>query len=546
MEDSQKTSGNWEDPYDAFLAGEGTVSIQYYLDNVFKDSDNLYLSYEDELIKNISGNTEYTLKEFYDALDSSFDTPGQVGTMSYAFLDCGADGNKELAIKVSGPFVEPESDMTFVVKDMDGQLQVIYLFAEWSRSETTLYEYGELCGFGSGGASVHGWTEAFINAEGKYVFGYDYEEESDLDQFAAFKEHDDFDASNLEGTICVYTVRIVPYSEETKDDEYYSYSVYKDYGEKLEVPNLYTDSPYQKVMDSFKNISFLTADELDKLLNDHLDECGLTYKMDHGLELHYTEIDFDKEYVHDTTADKYRVTNNIQEELALVEEISSEYENMGIDNMPQQDAKDASYKWYLIWDVELNDLWSRITDEIDPDKKQALVEEQRNWVKRKEANVYEAGVEFEGGSMQPLLENSKSRSFTRKRCYELAGILAEIRGEDFQVPTAVAESYESVDRTLDEVFESFKGQWIFDESRGACIGVEKSEDTDLAPEGSTWTVWETGGDVISDLDVYSFTDDTITFKVPRDGYDSYYKLRFSWEGDVELIYGNSLEELYEQ
>ena len=94
---------------------------------------------------------------------------------------------------------------------------------------------------------------------------------------------------------------------------------------------------------------------------------------------------------------------------------------------------------------ELNDLWSRITDRIDENSKQALLEEQRAWVKRKEAHVTEAGAEFEGGTMQPFLENCAGKEYSRKRCYELAEILAELEGEDFVVPDAVAESYADVD-----------------------------------------------------------------------------------------------------
>ena len=37
-----------------------------------------------------------------------------------------------------------------------------------------------------------------------------------------------------------------------------------------------------------------------------------------------------------------------------------------------------------------------------------LLEEQRAWIKDKEAAVQEAGKEAEGGSLQPLLENTEA------------------------------------------------------------------------------------------------------------------------------------------
>ncbi|MBO4717139.1 MAG: DUF1311 domain-containing protein, partial [Spirochaetales bacterium] len=301
----------------------------------------------------------------------------------------------------------------------------------------------------------------------------------------------------------------------------------------------------QKVMDSHKDITFISTDEMDRIAADRMVEIGVTDKIGSGAYLEFKDIDFDREYVHDISADKYQSFASIQEELEVYEKLSVEFDESDIDNMPQQVANYTSYRWYDLWDNELNDLWDRIVGEISEDKKQALVEEQREWIKRKDLNVKEAGSDFEGGTMQPLLENCAAERFTRKRCYELAAILAEIRGEDFQVPGDVAESYADVDHTLEEMFEKFEGQWITDQERGACIGVEKSDTCDMAPEGSKWTVWETGGDVISDLDVYSFTDYAIIFKVPHDSYDSYYKLQFNWDNEVELLYGNSLEELYD-
>ena len=98
-----------------------------------------------------------------------------------------------------------------------------------------------------------------------------------------------------------------------------------------------------------------------------------------------------------------------------------------------------------MWDGELNDLWSRITDKIDEDRKQALLDEQRAWIRRKEAYIAKAGAEFEGGTMQPFLENCAGKEYSRKRCYELAEILAVLDGEDFVIPDAVAGSFADVD-----------------------------------------------------------------------------------------------------
>ena len=53
----------FDDPYDAFLAGEGTLSFKYYKENIPEDT---YLSYEDRLIVCFPEDKEFTIKEFRD------------------------------------------------------------------------------------------------------------------------------------------------------------------------------------------------------------------------------------------------------------------------------------------------------------------------------------------------------------------------------------------------------------------------------------------------------------------------------------------------
>jgi uncharacterized protein YecT (DUF1311 family) len=234
-------------------------------------------------------------------------------------------------------------------------------------------------------------------------------------------------------------------------------------------------------------------------------------------------------------------TASIQNEIAEIETKYQEYEDLDWASMPQQPANITTYEMYKLWDDELNSIWSRLVEEVTPEKKEELLADQREWIKKKEASVKAAGEEAEGGTLQPQLENGTACRYTRKRVYYLASELAAARGESFKTPVKVEESFADFDPSLDDVFSKFEGQWVFDVDRGACIGVEKSQESPYAPEGSTWTVWVTGGDIISDLDVIDYTDTTITFYRKNTNFDSYYILRFNLEGGVEMAYGNSLE-----
>ena len=280
---------------DALIAGTGTVSFKYYMDNVYKEGE--YQSDEDETVSHLSADKEYTLSDLKSAFNEMFGNEeycyasGEVTSMEYAYLDCGADGEKELALRVQGPFVEPDSYMTYVIKEIDSKLQVVYAYAEWSRSATNMNEYGYITGGGSNGASNQGETAAYINADGKYAYGYYEEAEGDIDMFAALKDHDSYDTANLDGAICVYGLWLEPYNEENPDAQFYSYSVYDTQTyEETEVPNLYTDSKYKDVMDSFKGITFITMDELKKKEDEKLKSIGVTEEIKNGKELNYQEI----------------------------------------------------------------------------------------------------------------------------------------------------------------------------------------------------------------------------------------------------------------
>lgn len=236
---------------------------------------------------------------------------------------------------------------------------------------------------------------------------------------------------------------------------------------------------------------------------------------------------------------------SIQDEIAEVEAKSYEYENAVWDSMSQLEMNQTTAQWYRLWDDELNSLWGRLTDELDAETKAEILEEQREWIKRKEQNIRGAGAEAFGGSLQPLLENSIAEEMTRARAYILAGYLAEARNETFTISSEIQESIDTADISINDVFEKFEGQWIFDKDRGACVGIERTETCAYGVEGSNWTVWVTGGDIISDLDVYGYTEDSILFKAAHDGHDAFYELSFNMDHSIYFAFGTSLDAMDE-
>ena len=254
-----------------------------------------------------------------------------------------------------------------------------------------------------------------------------------------------------------------------------------------------------------------------------------------------SDIEEKSETVNDNDIEEKSEIESIQDEIAKVEDNSKEYENADWGSMGQQEMNQLTAQWYQLWDDELNSLWSRLSDELDAETKAKVLDEQRAWIKRKEENVIGAGAEAFGGSLQPQLENSAAEEMTRARAYILAGYLADVRNESFTISPEIRESIDMADPSLDDVFKKFEGQWIFDEERGACVGIERTETCAYGVEGSNWTVWVTGGDIISDLDVYGYTGNSVIFKIVHDDYDAFYELSFNLNDSIYFAFGTSLD-----
>ncbi len=91
----------------------------------------------------------------------------------YAFIDCGADGNPELLIKiVLSPNPDSFGDYTkyLIFKDIEGQLRCIDEEFSQYRTESTINEYGLITTGGSNSAAEHCAYYYMINPDGEKIF----------------------------------------------------------------------------------------------------------------------------------------------------------------------------------------------------------------------------------------------------------------------------------------------------------------------------------------------------------------------------------------
>ncbi|MCF0127716.1 MAG: DUF1311 domain-containing protein [Pseudobutyrivibrio sp.] len=126
---------------------------------------------------------------------------------------------------------------------------------------------------------------------------------------------------------------------------------------------------------------------------------------------------------------------SLNDEFAAIEKLSAKYGEEAKKAESQTEMNATSAWFYNIWDSELNELWSRISDSADAATKEKLLNEQRNWISMKEAAVYEnIGSMEENGSWYPMLVNAFYEKITRNRAYVLGNELAKIKGESFSMP----------------------------------------------------------------------------------------------------------------
>lgn len=168
-------------------------------------------------------------------------------------------------------------------------------------------------------------------------------------------------------------------------------------------------------------------------------------KINNDIELNgHLEINFTYDYSEDIKADvDYVVANStsLQEELENIEQIIQKYTPLAQSAQSQMEMNISSRWFFVIWDTELNSLWSRFSNSADPQTKERVLAEQRNWIAMKEeVTLLNLGTAEENGSMYPLLQNAFLEEITKHRAYVLANELAKIKGESFVMPE-VSEKY---------------------------------------------------------------------------------------------------------
>lgn len=111
--------------------------------------------------------------------------------------------------------------------------------------------------------------------------------------------------------------------------------------------------------------------------------------------------------------DKDTILDNYEKVKKKQEEIDSKLNSNSL--MDQMTLNQTAYEEFDMWDTLLNQVWQYLGANLDEKTMEKLEEEEHKWIKEKETAMKDAGADFEGGSMQPMVEYGAGSAATRKR-----------------------------------------------------------------------------------------------------------------------------------
>ncbi len=228
----------------------------------------------------------YTLSEISDKL-ATYDTfqfkPN--GDATYRNIDCGNDGTPELLVSqeyTAGEMGGEIFTLFMILKDMGGELKICFDQDMWSRSDLTINDDGTIYSDGSGGAALHIYDYAYVDAAGDYHFYYGCEENiTPYGDFYYFKDGQSMSMS-LEGLDVDHLIIDAYYfdPEYEKRSDFVSFNIIDDQYNTITTDEDYDDSNEIVKRLSDAGIKPYKPLELANLLKDRADEIGYPISAD--------------------------------------------------------------------------------------------------------------------------------------------------------------------------------------------------------------------------------------------------------------------------
>lgn len=261
--------------YQEFLEGKRGVFLA--------DSDSMQTCY---CVTDLQTGTEYYLLDLLKSATLNMflyeEGEQKIKELQYAYIDCGKDGVSELAVRFYGMNIyceDDDSDCTFVIKYKEDKLLLVRCADSWARSYETLYSSGYITGFGSGGAGDQFVWNLILDRDGNLVNIYEFEYLSggfyvDMADEEIYQGAFGNPEKEISVNLAIYQIG---------DKKYY---VFEEDTEYVEECKKYIELGKEKGM------CFITAEEVDTLIQQRRDEMGINVACLAPVEPEWNKVEY--------------------------------------------------------------------------------------------------------------------------------------------------------------------------------------------------------------------------------------------------------------
>lgn len=229
-----------EKSYQAFLDGKRRLYIE---DDILEVLSELQYGSELESLCQTGVYMEDILTQLNPAYMEYEDDP-RISHIEYTYLDCGNDGNKELAVKFDASTLVDDTQIVFIIVYENGKLYLRHAYETWVRNRTDLDYYGYMKREGSGGLSGD-YEEAYLDKSGRKmtVYIWDYNLDT-IDDEELCREYDD-DTDQVKLLCWEYMIgkhSELPYTVYGDEDGLYNFESESSYAMNQYLTNQHADT----------------------------------------------------------------------------------------------------------------------------------------------------------------------------------------------------------------------------------------------------------------------------------------------------------------
>jgi hypothetical protein len=200
---------------------------------------------------------------------------------------------------ISSP--DDDSTLVYIIKNIDGKLNLCYDYQTRDRNESAMYEsamneYGYYKSAGSNSATGHYDEYGAIDKDGKWQLIVYSESELDINQIEWCKIATIAETKGIKDAIELDAVwfkdkSTIENSEEVdKIGPYFTFYIYDEQYELIKDADLYTNSVYKDIFDK-AGVPFITPDEVDEMIAEKEEKVGATEEIKAGAEIAWKALD---------------------------------------------------------------------------------------------------------------------------------------------------------------------------------------------------------------------------------------------------------------